>query len=210
MDSLQHWAGLYFTIRQVSRFMSQHGQQYESKTKFKELQIAWLFGLLLSRNNRKEYLIGFPVADDSSEDSKITLREIIDQNITLDEDFDMVIAPRKKAHLMNHRLQIVRFTGRIEKTTQGLLDFLRKKKFNIPKDENLVLLVWLEKELKLNYAELSQRLAQIDVPYGQIFMVGEAKRNESKNFFCIQVFPETKIMYLDLSFLEKQKPLRQH
>jgi len=210
MDSLKHWGGLYFTIRQISRFMGQHGHKYESKTKFKELQVAWLFGLLLSRNNREEYLIGFPVTEDRPEDSKVTLREIMIQKITVDEDFDMVIAPKRKAPQMNHRLQIVRFTGEVEKTTQGLLDFLKKKKFKIPKDQNLILLVWLEKALRLHYAELSQRLAQLDVPYGQIFMVGETKRNESKNFFCRQVFPETKIMYLDLSSLEKHKTARQH
>ena len=210
MDSLQHWAGLCFTIRQVSRFMSQHGHQYERKTKFKELQAAWLFGLLLSRNNREEYLICFPVANDSPEDSKTILREIIDQNIALDEDFDMVITPKKKAHRMNHKLQIVRFTGDVEKTPQGLFDFLRKKKFNIPKDENLLLLVWLEKGLKLNYIELGQKLRQVDVPYGQIFMVGETKRNELNIFFCLKVFPEIiRFKDLDLSFLKsprKAKP----
>jgi hypothetical protein len=84
MDSLQHWAGLCFTIKEVSRFMSKHGHEYGDKKKFRELQIAWLFGLLLSRKNKQEYLICFPAADDPSKAAGITLRRIIDQNIVLD------------------------------------------------------------------------------------------------------------------------------
>jgi hypothetical protein len=118
----------------------------------------------------------------------------------------MVIAPNKNASQMNHRLQIVRFTGDVEKTTEGLFDFLREKKFDIPKDDTLLLLVWLEKALKLNYIELGQKLGQANVPYGQIFLVGKTKRNKSKIFFSLEVYPKIRSWHLDLSFLENQKP----
>ena len=205
MDSLQHWAGLYFGVKAVTRFLADYRNRYGKHTKYVELEIALRFVLCLSRHYRKVYVIGFPTLHHLVKDKRFTPREVIDHKLALDGDVDIVIAPREKAQYMYHKLQIVRFTGDVEKTTQGLFDFLRKKKFNIPKDENLLLLVWLEKGMRLNYIELHQELAQIHVPYGEIFMVGETERNESKNFFCIQVFPEIKTMYLDLSFLRKQK-----
>ena len=56
MDSLQEWAGLYLDIKQASNFLSKYRTFYEKHTKFIELQIAWLFMLILSSVVSLKYL----------------------------------------------------------------------------------------------------------------------------------------------------------
>jgi hypothetical protein len=206
MDSLQHWGGLYFTVEAVSRFLANYRNQYQKHTKYKELEIALCFVWLLSRNQRKEYLIGLPTVHGLQNDEPVTLAKIFERKIVLDEDFDIVIAPKQEAQQKNHQLQIVRFTGNIEANTESLFSFLKEKKFNIPKDEKLLLLVWLEKGFRLNYLEFGQKLNKANVPYGQIFIVGQIKSDNSYVFFCCQVFPEVKrFRDLDFSFLMKAR-----
>ena len=157
-----------------------------------------------TRNNKEEYLIGFPALYHLVKDRRLTLSEAIERKIVLDEDFDIVMAPKKEAQQMNHRLQIVKFTGAVKGDTENLVNFLIEKKFNIPKDEKLLLLVWLEKGLRLNYLEFGQKLDKANVPYGQIFILGQRKPDDSHIFFCCQVFPEVKIFRdLDFSFLKR-------
>jgi hypothetical protein len=204
MDSLQKWWGLYFDVQQVTRFLANYRNRYGKHTKYVEIEIALRFVLSLSKNQKTIYRIGFPTLLQS--EGPITLADIFERKMALDEDFDIVIAPKGQEQLKRHNLQIVRFTGDVELTTEGLLKFLKQKKFHIPKDENLLLLVWLEKGLKLNYIELGQKLEEINVPYGQIFLVGETKRDKSDIFFCLEVFPEViKFKDLDLGFLKSGK-----
>jgi len=206
MDSLQKWNGLFFNVKQVSSFLSKYMPHYGKHKKYAELKIALLFVLFLSKDQIKLYLIGFPTLHDLKSNKRVTLAKILDQAIALDEDFDIVIAPAEKAQQINHRLQIVRFTGYVEGSTRSLFNSLKKKKFNIPKNETLILLVRLEKDLQLNYLELGQILRQSDVPYGQIFILGERKLANSYVFFCCQVFPEVKTLKdLDFSFLRSSK-----
>jgi hypothetical protein len=206
MDSLQNWSGLYFNVKQVSRFLTNYRNQYQKHTKYKELEIALCFVLFLSRNQRKEYLIGFPTVHGLQNDEPVTLAKIFERKNVLDEDFDIVIAPEEEARQKNHRLQIVRFTGNVEGNTESLFSFLKEKKFNIPKDEKLLLLVWLEKGFRLNYPAFSQKLNKTNVPYGQIFIMGQIKPDNSYVFFCCQVFPEVKrFRDLDFSFLMKAR-----
>jgi hypothetical protein len=206
MDSLQHWGGLYFTVEAVSRFLANYRNQYQKHTKYKELEIALCFVLFLSRDQRKEYLIGFPTVQGLENDEPVTLAKIFERKIVLDEDFDIVIAPKQEAQQKNHQLQIVRFTGNVEGNTENLFSFLKEKKFNISKDENLILLVSLEKDFRFNYIELNQRLEKTNMPYGQIFIMGQIKPENSYVLFCYQVFPEIKrLRDLDFSFLMKAK-----
>lgn len=192
MDSLQNWSGLYFNEKQVTRFLANYRNQYQKHTKYKELEIALCFVKFLSINQRKEYLIGFPTVHGLQNDEPVTLAKILERKIVLDEDFDIVIAPKQEAQQKNHRLQIVRFAGNVEGNAESLFSFLKEKKFNIPKDEKLLLLIWLEKGFRLNYLEFGQKLNKADVPYGQIFIVEQIKPDNSYVSFCYQVFPEVK------------------
>jgi hypothetical protein len=206
MDSRQKWSGLYFNVKQVTRFLANYKNQYQKHTKYKELEIALCFVLFLSRDQRKEYLIGFPTVQGLQNDELVTIAKIFERKIALDEDFDIVIAPEQEAQQKNHRLQIVRFTGNVEGNTENLFSFLKEKKFNIPKDENLILLVSLEKDFQFNYLELHQKIEKTKVPYGEIFIVGQIKPDDSCVLFCCQVFPEVRRFGdLDFSFLIKAR-----
>lgn len=201
MDSRQKWSCLFFDVEQVTRFLAKYRNRYGKHTKYVELEVALRFVSNLFRTQRKVYRIGFPTLSES--DEPITLENIFERKMALDEDFDIVVAPKGEEQQTRHNLQIVRFTRDVEQTTEGVLDFLKEKKFRISKDENILLLVWLEKGLKLDYMELSQKFKEINVPYGQIFMVGETKRNESVIFFCLEVFPEViRFKDLDVGFLK--------
>lgn len=206
MDSLQKWAGLYFNLKAIAKFLTNYRNRYGKHTKYKELEITLLFVSFLFKDQRKPYLIGFPTLHDLPSDERITLAKIFDRKIALDQDFDIVIAPKEKAQQKNHRLQIVRFTGDVEGNTESLFSFLKEKKFNIPKDEKLLLLVRLEKGLRLNYLELGQKFEKANVPYGQIFILGQRKPDDSHVFFCYEVFPDIKrFRDLDFSFLKSAR-----
>jgi len=204
MDSLQEFYVLFFDVQTITRFLADFRHRYSKHTKYVELEIALRFVLSLSRHKRTVYRIGFPTLSKAA--GRIRLADIIEREMALDEDFDIVIAPKGQEQQKRHNLQIVRFTGDVEPTTEGLLHFLKQKKFNIPKDENLLLLVWLEKRPNLNCMELGRRLRQISVPYGQIFLVGEMQDDQSHFWFCFHVFPEViRFKDLDLSFLKRGK-----
>jgi hypothetical protein len=206
MDSLQKWSGLCFSVKQVSRFLVNCREQYQKHTKYKELEIALCFVSSLAGNQRKQYLICFPTLRDLQSDERVTLAKILEQEIGLDEDFDIVIVPKEEAQQKNHRLQIVRFTGNVEGSTEALFGFLKKKKFNIPKDEKLLLLVWLEKGFQLDFLELSQKLGKANVPYVQFFILGKRKPDYSYRFFSCEVFPDIKrLRDVDFGFLKNTK-----
>jgi hypothetical protein len=203
MDSLQKWNGLFFNAKQVFSFLSKYRRYHGKHRKYTELEIALLLVLFLSENQKKTYLIGFATFHSLQSTGRITLEKILVRKIALDEDFDIVIAPEEEAQQKNHKLQIVRFTGDVQGSTESLFNFLREKKFGIPKDEGVILLVRLEKGFQLNYLELGQMLRQSYVPYGQIFILGERKPANSYVFFCCQVFPEVKrLKDLDFGFLK--------
>jgi len=194
MDSKQHWGVLYFDIKQLSALLSKNRPKYKKNTKFAELQIAFVFALFCEMVHKKKYLIGIPTLNNLIASSRPTPDQIFDRKFALDEDFDIVVAPKEEAKKKYHRLQIVRFTGDVKGSTEKLFRFLQEKKFNIPKDENLLLLVSLEKDLQLNYIQLGEKLNNANVPYGQIFVFGEQKREDSKVIlFCYYVFPKVKL-----------------
>jgi hypothetical protein len=151
-------------------------------------------------------LICFPTLRDLHSDKRVTLAKILEQKIALDEDSDTVIAPKEEAQQKNHRLQIVRFTGNVEGSTEALFGFLKEKKFNIPKDEKLLLLVWLEKGFQLDFLELGQKLGKANVPYGQIFILGKRKPDYLHRFFSCEVFPDVKRLGdVDFAFLKNTR-----
>jgi predicted AlkP superfamily pyrophosphatase or phosphodiesterase len=125
--------------------------------------------------------------------TRVTLAEVFDKKIWHHEDFDLLIAPEGEERNKSY-IQIVRFTGDVEGNTENIFGFLEEKKFKIPKDEKLLLLVLLEKGLKLKYFELSQKLKESNVPYGQIFILGTRKHNMTNIFFCFQIYPEVKTL----------------
>lgn len=206
MDSKQSWFGIYFKYPAVIKFLSTYGDFYKNNKKYIELQIATQFAHLLSNHNREEYLIGLPTLEEVNKNSPPNLRSIIDYNLAFDEDFDIVLAPIKKPEKEVYRLQVVRFLSDFQNDTEGLFTFLKEKKFKIQKDDKLLLLVHIEKNMRLNYIELNQKFQKTNVPYGQIFIIGQRKPDDSYIFFCCQVHPEArKLKDLDFSFIKKSK-----
>jgi hypothetical protein len=204
MDSLQHWYGIYFEIKRVMNFLSQNRVQYEKRTKFNELQVALFFAFFLYRENTEEYLIGLPTLVNPENGRIHTIRQIIDEQMALDEDSDIIIASKEKPHQVWHRIQIVRFIVKDKPDSQALFDFLKEKKFSIPKDKTLILLIYIEANLHLDCFKLCEYLKEIKVPYGQIFLMGQRKPDDSYIYICCQIYPEVKIFKdLDFSVLMK-------
>jgi len=102
------------------------------------------------------------------------------------------------------RFQVVRFTGDVEASTDCVLEFIKSKKFHIPTDENLDLLILLEPlqvGFDFKYSELSEKLKlkETKVPFGEVFVLG---RKKSPNplvltLYCRQIFPEL-VMFEDI------------
>jgi hypothetical protein len=194
MDALQHWSGLYFEVEAVSRFLADYKNQFRRNIKYLGLEIILPFILFLIRDQKKSYRIGIPTLLNIKVNKRITLTEVFNRKIWLDEDFDLLLAPEGDEQNKYHKIQIVRFAGDEQGSTEGLSSFLEEKKFNIIKDEKLLLLVLLDKELKLKYFELSQKLKETNVPYGQIFILGTRKVIKTDVFFCFQIYPEVKTL----------------
>lgn len=190
MDSLQRFNTHFYFKEYLLNFLKQNEAKYEKNAKFVELQITWVFVQFLERINKKEFLIGIPTLDNSVQNVTPTLDQMLDHKMALDEDFDLVIAPKEEAKRQIYMLQIVRFKGDIEGSTENLFRFLIEKKFNIPKDEHIILLVGIEKVMQLEYVELGQKFKNTNVPYGQIFIIGQKKPDDSLIFFCCQVYPD--------------------
>jgi hypothetical protein len=194
MDALQHWSGLYFEVEAVSRFLADYKNQFRRNIKYLGLEIILPFILFLIRDQKKSYRIGIPTLLNIKVNKRITLTEVFNRKIWLDEDFDLLLASEGDEQNKYHKIQIVRFAGDEQGSTEGLSSFLEEKKFNIIKDEKLLLLVLLDKELKLKYFELSQKLKETNVPYGQIFILGTRKVIKTDVFFCFQIYPEVKTL----------------
>jgi hypothetical protein len=195
MDSKQRWYGCYFdTDRQLTNFLSKARSTYEKHTKFIELERAFFFKVFLDFDTSRVHLVGIPTLDDSVEKRRCVWEEILDRKIAFDEDFDIVIAPKDKLdEKVKYLIQIVRFTGNVSATTESLLDFLKKKKFNIPRDRNIWLLVVVEADaFQLKYSELNRKLSETNVPYGKIFILGTTQ--SPRILFCCEVFPLARLL----------------
>jgi hypothetical protein len=206
MDSKQSWFGVYYDWISLMKFLSTHRDSYKNNKKYLELQIASQFARSLSNDNKKEYLIGIPTLNKIDQNAPPNLRSVIEDNMAFDEDFDIVLAPRTDPRKEFYKLQLVRFVGDVQNDTEGLFAFLMEKKFEIQKDKQLLLLVNIEKNMKLNYIELSQKFQKVNVPYGQIFIIGQRKPDDSYIYFCVLVYPEVKeLADLDFSFVKRIK-----
>lgn len=199
MEKNQPHYGCYFQDDKAYRkFLTEKRGKYEKHTKFIELQIAYVFKLFVEKAIGVEYVVGIPTLESAIEKEKWTFEEILDKKIAYDEDIDLLIAPKEK--LMEKErayLQIVRFTGDVKTSTDGLLEFLRHKKFNVANDKNIYLLVAIEKGLRLNYLELGEKLQRTGVPYGKIFILALMEPDHSLKYFCSEVFPEVKPAVID-------------
>jgi hypothetical protein len=182
MDSLQRWYGVFFDQKQLSHFILSNREKH-----------------VFELGCREEYLIGIPTLDNSVENAPPSLEEIFERKMEYDEDFDLVISPKDKLRQKVHPLQIVRVKGTINQDTEGLYNFLKEKKFNISKDQNLILVVAIDEAIQFNYITLGQKLKGINVPYGQIFILGQKKPDDSLIFFCCQVFPDIRV-FDDIDF----------
>lgn len=117
----------------------------------------------------------------------------------------IVLGPRKQLKAKAYfRFQIVRFTGDVEASTDGLFEFIKSKKFVIPKDKNLHLLVLLEPlkvGFEFKYFELFEKLnlKETKVPFGEIFVLGRKKSPNPLVFYCRQIFPAV-VMFRDMDF----------
>jgi hypothetical protein len=194
MDDLQHLSALYFEVKAVTRFLARYKNQYGASIKYLELERILPFVLFLIRDQKKVYSIGIPTLHEIQLDEKVTLKEVFNKKMWIDEDFDLLVAPKGDERNKRHKIQMVRFTGNVQANTENLFNFLVEKKFKIQRDKKLLLLVLLEKALKLKYLELGQKLKETNVPYGQIFLLGTSERNKTDVFFCFQIHPVIKTL----------------
>ena len=191
MDSLQWWYGQYLDSRSLTIFLSQNRNKYGKQKKFFELETALIFVRICETNNFKEIMISLPTLDMTVENSNLSIDKILDKKIAFDEDFDINLGLKGKLEEVTSLFQIVRVPAHIETDVKSMFEFIVKKKFKVPKDENLSLLVRSDKLLCADYFELNQQLKEGKVPYGEIFIVGLEPMNRYRSlvYSGYQVFP---------------------
>lgn len=195
MDSLLRWYGQYLDPKELAVFLSRSRDEYGKSTKFFELETALIFVRIWETKNLRGVWISIPTLDKSEQNPGFALSEIFDKKMAFDEDFDINLGLKDKLTEVTTLFQIVRVPNQIEMNATSLVDFLAKKKFRIPKDENLSLLVRSDKSVSIDYLNLHQQLKRIRVPYGEVFIVSLEPANLYRSivFVGYQVFPEAKL-----------------
>ncbi|MCJ7498439.1 MAG: hypothetical protein MUO78_09965 [candidate division Zixibacteria bacterium] len=207
MDSLQWWYGQYLDSKSLTIFLSQNRNKYGKQKKFFELETALIFVRIWETNTLKELMISLPTLDMTVENSNLPLDKIIENRIAFDEDFDINLGLKGKLEELTSLFQIVRVPADVETDVKNLFEFIVKKKFMVPKDENLSLLVRSDKLLRADCFELNQQLKKVNVPYGEIFIVAlePMNRYSSLVYSGYQVFPVVNkfgvVDFKSLSFL---------
>jgi hypothetical protein len=123
MDILQRWYGCFFTNdSELVDFLDEKLSKYKENTKFLEIQRALFFKLFLDDNTRNKHFLGIPTLKAPGEKMDWTYEQVLDDNIAVDEDFDIIIGrnlelgEKKRFHF-----ETVRFKGDAETNSNGLI-----------------------------------------------------------------------------------------
>jgi hypothetical protein len=209
MDKLARVFIRYFSFDEVIDYLKIQGVSHFREKKDLEISYGFLFLIAISKNTRKLHELGLLITEETNiKYPQAGLKFLVENRLYIDEDIDMLLRPVDDLVNLPYGVQITQFKNTLwEGSASGLVRSLSENKFKRPDDPNLILLVPIDRDSKIDLPELTNKLKDTKVPYAQIFLMGVKKPEGTDCFFFWQVFPGLKILAeLDYSFeLEKSR-----